>query len=176
MDSARLQAIVADPAALEAEMRAIQKQYHVTGRTCGECTACCTVMAITELSKDNYTPCPNCAGKSCMIYDARPTTCRGWSCEWWLGRLGLNEDQRPDKLGVIFTHDADSVLAFEITPGSAMSPPALQVMDQVKRKYPLKFNPAGGTDRFPMGRGDARGEILAGTRSKGAGPDATPSP
>ena len=164
MDQSRLQSIVADPSALEAEMHKIQRHYHVAGRTCGDCTACCTVMAITELGKDNYTPCPHCTGKACAIYETRPTTCRGWSCEWWLGRLGLNDDQRPDKLGVIFTHDADSVLAFEITPGSAMNPVALHVMDQVKNKYPLKFNPAGGTDRFQLGPGDARSEILGGAR------------
>jgi hypothetical protein len=151
---------IADPAAYEAQMREIQRTHNVAGRTCGECTACCMVMAIVELGKDNYTPCPNCTGTSCAIYQTRPTTCRGWSCEWWLGRLGLSDDQRPDKLGVIFTHDADSVLAFEITSGSATNPAALEAMDHVKSKYPLKFNPAGGTDRFLLGPGDARCEIL----------------
>lgn len=87
-------------------------------RTCGQCTACCTVLGIRELQKPAFQCCPNLAGAGggCGIYGARPNSCRFYRCEWLdadrdrtgLGRkspaklagLGARRD-RPDRLGVI---------------------------------------------------------------------------
>lgn len=88
-------------------------------RTCGQCTACCTVLGIRELEKPAFQCCPNLAGagKGCGIYGGRPTSCRVYRCEWLDGARARAPGQRkspaaiagltarrdrPDRLGVIF--------------------------------------------------------------------------
>ena len=75
----------------------------VFGRSCGECTACCTELTIAEpeLKKHAGVTCEHCTtGKGCAIYDERPSVCRTWHCLW---RLNPNMDDswRPDKKGLI---------------------------------------------------------------------------
>jgi hypothetical protein len=143
----------------EDQMRAIQRRHHVAGRECGECTACCIVLAVGELEKPSYTPCTHCTTAGCGIYTSRPFTCRGWSCEWWLGRLGLSEVERPDKLGLMFTFDDDSIIVYETWPGAALTEGGLGAVRQVKSAYAVKFNPAGCKEYFALGDGDVRDEI-----------------
>jgi len=77
-------------------------------RTCGECKACCTVMAVVEIDKAADTTCkhvcnePNAAG-GCGIYETRPEPCKDFVCMW------LHDDgkifrhmERPDKVGIMF--------------------------------------------------------------------------
>jgi len=54
------------------------------GRTCGSCSLCCKLIAITELDKPESRWCEHCApGKGgCLIYDRRPSSCRGFHCGW----------------------------------------------------------------------------------------------
>jgi len=64
-------------------------------RSCGECAACCEVMAIIELAKPVHQECPHQlklpvirpvgAPKlmgSCGIYSKRPAECRTFACLW----------------------------------------------------------------------------------------------
>lgn len=72
-------------------------------RSCGSCTACCTLPQINEFSKPMFTPCsllkqPD-EGGSCSIWDDRPIFCREYNCLW---RRGLGkEEHRPDRLGAM---------------------------------------------------------------------------
>ncbi|HTU25689.1 MAG TPA: hypothetical protein VMF30_09845 [Pirellulales bacterium] len=88
-------------------------------RICGACTACCTVLGVEELDKENYRPCPHNCGH-CAIYDSRPATCRTWSCQWLLGHIDGDERLRPEQLGLMFNREVLSgqkiLVAYEVWP------------------------------------------------------------
>lgn len=72
----------------------------VPGRRCGDCTACCTVMAIDkpDIQKQAGVTCRHCQG-GCTIYETRPTLCRDYHCAWRLLPI-LDDSWRPDRSGV----------------------------------------------------------------------------
>jgi hypothetical protein len=92
------------------------------GRECGPCTACCTILGVTELRKPVNVKCEHVCERGCSIYETRPPTCRNWSCDWKNGLLP-GEELRPDKLGVIFDlrlEGCDPILCmWEVVPGAA---------------------------------------------------------
>ena len=70
----------------------------VPGRACGDCTICCTAMAIDrpDIQKDAGVTCRHCTGKGCAIYDTRPALCRDYHCGW--RQLSILDDSwRPDR-------------------------------------------------------------------------------
>ncbi len=73
----------------------------MTQRACGTCTACCHGLAIDELDKPGFQTCAHVCDAGCAIYEQRPDCCRDFQCLWLQGHLG--EDDRPDRIGVIFT-------------------------------------------------------------------------
>ncbi len=117
-----------------------QARNGVANRVCGECTACCTIMAIAELKKANYRPCPHNCG-SCAIYESRPRTCRAWSCSWWLGRIEGDEQRRPDKLGLLFTHEKLAgkriTVAFEVWPGAGRETNNANLLREMSERMPV---------------------------------------
>lgn len=116
-------------------------------RPCGECTACCTVMAVTELKKPRGQACPHICAAGCAIYSERPDSCRRFDCLWRLGFA--RDDDRPDRLGVIFDitpPDRDSglqaVMAFEARPGAfAEHKVRYQLERHAKRHLVLLMHP-----------------------------------
>jgi len=72
----------------------------VPGRGCGDCTVCCTVMAIDkpDIQKAAGVTCRFCRG-GCAIYDARPALCRDYQCGWRQLPI-LDDSWRPDRSGV----------------------------------------------------------------------------
>lgn len=71
-----------------------------TGRTCGECSACCTTHQVSEVNKPVGVTCLHCAdGGGCKIYSTRPEPRRVYQCLWLRG--ALLEDHRPDKSGIV---------------------------------------------------------------------------
>ena len=72
----------------------------VAGRSCGDCTVCCTAMAIDkpEIQKEAGVTCRHCVG-SCSIYETRPPLCRDYHCGWRQLSI-LDESWRPDRSGV----------------------------------------------------------------------------
>ena len=77
---------------------------------CGECTACCTLMEVTEIRKPRCKACGYLDGKGCGIYESRPQSCREFECIWlqsqkrdepWPKRM------RPDKCGIMFVPTTD---------------------------------------------------------------------
>lgn len=75
-------------------------------RSCGPCTACCTVIGVREglgAPKPPGVPCTHLAAcGGCSIYKSRPEECRTYACLWLQG-MGSIED-RPDLLGVVYDH------------------------------------------------------------------------
>jgi hypothetical protein len=103
-------------------MRSVQLPLHKSSlappreeNDCGECTACCDVVAIEELGKPHYARCPHLTTK-CEIYEERPASCRNYRCAWHMGFLGDRPDWRPDKLGLIFNFNSEGAvgLKFEV--------------------------------------------------------------
>ena len=70
-------------------------------RRCGECSLCCTVLRVDELSKLGGTSCvhQDVDVPGCAIHAARPEICRGYRCLWLRG--GLESDDRPDRLRAV---------------------------------------------------------------------------
>lgn len=73
-----------------------------TGRNCGECALCCTVLRVDELDKPARVPCEKlreAPRSGCSVYDTRPRICRSYKCAWLLGSFG--DEDRPDHLGAV---------------------------------------------------------------------------
>ena len=83
------------------------------GKSCGECTMCCSALEIDEFKKPAGPACMHCAsGGGCAIYSTRPRLCRDFECEWLTSRT-LPPHFRPDRIGTILmeAHDADEYRA-----------------------------------------------------------------
>lgn len=70
---------------------------------CGDCTACCHALPIYEIdfAKPEGELCIFC-DNGCTVYDARPESCRNFSCDYALRDGSIMDVVRPDKTGVIF--------------------------------------------------------------------------
>jgi hypothetical protein len=71
-------------------------------KSCGGCTACCTIMSVDALNKETYTPCQHICQQGCAIYTDKPMECGVWECAWKSGWIDGDERRRPDQLGVMF--------------------------------------------------------------------------
>lgn len=73
----------------------------VPERSCGACTACCTVMAIDkpDIQKQAGVRCRHCTGVACAIYETRPALCQDYHCAWRQLPI-LDDTWRPDRSGV----------------------------------------------------------------------------
>jgi hypothetical protein len=79
------------------------------GKTCGDCTLCCKVMAIEELAKPVASWCPHCKpGRGCLIYRDRPGECRSFSCLWLVNEL-LDQHWKPSKSRFVLTTSEDGI-------------------------------------------------------------------
>ena len=95
--------------------------------SCGDCTACCTVLPITELNKPGCVTCEQLDEKrpGCSIYASRPKVCKEFECFWLIdqkdSRSVLPAEFRPDLLGVLImstqrTAFGHTILAVETLP------------------------------------------------------------
>ena len=109
----------------------------VANRKCGECGACCDVLAVPGL-KEARTRCQHmksCGTNRCRIHarPEKPSACSGYSCMWLDGHFQPGD--RPDQLGVFFdAHEQDGyfiVSAREIRPGASLSGRPAQLIDQM---------------------------------------------
>ncbi len=87
----------------------------VPGRGCGDCTVCCTAMAIDkpEIQKDAGVACRHCTQTGCAIYDTRPQLCRDYHCGWRQLPM-LDDSWRPDRSGVFVElepHDGKTAIS-----------------------------------------------------------------
>mgnify|MGYP006270571377 FL=1 len=112
------------------------------GRSCGGCTACCTVMAVEELAKPGFTPCghlrePDGSGRQggCGRYGSRPASCRSFECLWLRGLVLTSEEHRPDRVGLVLapTEDRRTLVAREVWPGASASPAARLLLTELRR-------------------------------------------
>lgn len=97
-------------------------------RQCGECTACCTIMEVSELAKPMWANCTHQCKEGCAVYEDRPESCREWFCLWRSDGNGIivKEHERPDKIGIIanmYQPDGSDLLVVvrEARPGGSKS-------------------------------------------------------
>ena len=126
-------------------------------RPCGACQACCAVVGVVELAKDQWQHCPNQCDQGCAIYEDRPATCSGYYCLWALGWIDGDERRRPDRLGVIFdwrsygeiltgeTGAADTpvIQVQEVWPGALGEPNVQWLTQRLAERYVLALRPYG---------------------------------
>jgi hypothetical protein len=78
-------------------------------KICGDCTLCCKVMAIEELTKPASAWCPHCKpDRGCQIYPDRPAECRTFSCLWLVNDL-LDQRWKPSKSRFVLTTSEDGI-------------------------------------------------------------------
>ncbi len=78
---------------------------------CGECTVCCGVFSIPQLSKPKNKMCGHCAD-GCSIYEDRPDPCRDFACAWLVGNW--RKELRPDLSGIMIQNTPDGYEALQI--------------------------------------------------------------
>lgn len=122
------------------EIAAIEKR--VSGRACGECTACCRIKGVPELGKPTQRACTHLCAAGCAMYAARPTSCREYACLWRQGLVEGDERRRPDKLGVMIDFEPFAripgtlrLVVWEVTPGAMHSDKVRYVVDKLLRTY-----------------------------------------
>ncbi|WP_019833746.1 hypothetical protein [Sphingomonas sp. PR090111-T3T-6A] len=78
----------------------------VSGRECGDCTACCEALKIEtpDFRKPAGTACPHLSAHGCAIHAARPDVCRTWFCGWRRIKT-LPNGARPDLSGLMVSLD-----------------------------------------------------------------------
>lgn len=109
-----------------------------SGRSCGECSLCCTVLRVDHLRKLGGVPCAYLRrnGPGCSIHPTRPPICRAYRCFWLAG--GLEEDDRPDRLGAVLDlvqAGAQPMLAIrEARPGAFEGSPRLREIAEAARE------------------------------------------
>jgi len=82
----------------------------IPGKACGECSFCCKVLEITELTKSAGKLCEHCLSSGsggCGIYASRPQVCHDYEC-LWKGDRHMSPRLRPDRTGTILMEDPDS--------------------------------------------------------------------
>jgi hypothetical protein len=79
-------------------------------RSCGDCTACCRILAVESLGKPYGCDCRHQTATGCGIYRRRPDDCRRFSCLWLAG-MGSHHD-RPDRSGLLWQAISDKGLAY----------------------------------------------------------------
>lgn len=70
-------------------------------RKCGDCTLCCILFPVPEVSEEINKACQFCTTK-CTIYDKRPQACKDFNCAWLLDEELFPEKLQPHKCNVIF--------------------------------------------------------------------------
>jgi hypothetical protein len=115
-------------------------------RECGDCTACCTLMAVTELRKPSRRACDHVGREGCAIHPERPASCREFHCLWLRGAVAGDEALRPDALGVMFDYfvtrgtGETHVLAFELWPGALDEPAARGIIAELGRAHEVRLS------------------------------------
>lgn len=89
-----------------------EESHLVSGRECGECTACCVVLLIDDedFKKPADQVCSNLMAEGgCKIYTSRPSVCQDWYCAWRF-MAQLDEGWRPDRAGILLRSDENGII------------------------------------------------------------------
>ena len=80
----------------------------VPGRSCANCTVCCTALGIPELEKPKGVDCRFCdTGRGCTIYARRPEPCVDFYCSYLLSPA-LGDEWKPTTSHMVLGYMAEA--------------------------------------------------------------------
>ena len=119
------------------------------GRQCGDCSLCCKVLRIPELSKPTNQWCDHCRpGQGCAIYETRPKVCREFECQW-LTDLAIGEEWRPTRSKMVLRmlklldHDGKLLLDVNVDcgfPGAWLDSPYYEQLKKFCAGFAVQVN------------------------------------
>src|SRR5437016_626965 len=127
------------------------KALPLRDRSCGPCTACCRLLPVFELRKRHHESCLYLCVNGCGIYTHRPPRCASYQCEWLAGRFGGDEQQRPDRIGVMLSRSrrwADILWVWELWDGAAQSEQVRALLEELYSDRDIHVCKANGTDAY----------------------------
>lgn len=80
--------------------------------SCGDCQACCEVLAVEGL-KERSTKCKNQCATGCSIYKTRPKGCSHFKCAWLTS--GWKQEYRPDISGIMVATYEDKIMVHRLS-------------------------------------------------------------
>lgn len=112
-------------------------------RTCGPCSACCTVLGIAALEKPMGVACQHQGPDGCAVYEDRPAECRKFVCGWLAGYC--RDGDRPDVVGLLLSGSSDGApfaefkptLVHEVREGAFMEPANRAFIERLSREGPV---------------------------------------
>lgn len=129
---------------------------HRRVRSCGECDACCTRLAVPGVTEEGCHCEHRADGGGCAIYADRPMVCRAYACVWIVAGLAglpeLREDERPDRVGLVVTAPQKVkgcwlIRAVETRPGALEETGALRLRARMRRDgwavVPVRYEQRG---------------------------------
>jgi hypothetical protein len=126
-------------------VRSELKSPQEPGRSCGDCTLCCTVLRVDELRKLGGVSCAALGARGCTIYERRPHICRAYRCLWLQGNL--DAEDRPDRLGAVLdlVHEGGGALLAirEAVPGATdVNPRLAAIAARYREAMPVRVTRA----------------------------------
>jgi len=104
-------------------------------RPCGDCKACCTVIGVVELGKNNFQKCQHVCSSGCKIYEKKPTSCSDYFCWYTTGLV----KQRPDRIGLIVDYQMvpppDAIRVWEVREGASKTRKGKRLISMLRKKY-----------------------------------------
>ena len=109
----------------------------VPGRSCGTCSLCCKVFAVSDFNKPRSVWCQHCAPDGgCAIHATRPSLCREFFCNWLLLE-NLGPEWKPERCHLVLQsivypgdHQCLAIHVDPDFPDSWRSPPFHQQIKQ----------------------------------------------
>jgi hypothetical protein len=94
----------------------------VPGRSCGTCSLCCKVYAVTELKKPSGRWCVHSVtGGGCNNHENRPEVCRQFFCSWRLDP-NLGPEWKPEVCRFVLSADSKyQALTASVDPGMPLA-------------------------------------------------------
>ena len=90
----------------------------VLDRSCGDCSLCCKVMAVSEIDKPKGVWCGHFVrGTGCGVYSNRPEACRTFICQWLVnGQMG--PEWKPNTCKMVVVGEGAKKLVVHVDAGS----------------------------------------------------------
>lgn len=85
-------------------------------RQCGDCSLCCTVMAVSEIAKPGNCRCDKLTTLGrCSVYNTKPQSCTEFKCLWLQGMMP--EDLKPSRSRVVGAVNGDgTIVVLHVSP------------------------------------------------------------
>jgi len=86
-------------------------------RRCGDCSLCCTVMAVGEINKPENVKCSKLTvmGKCSVHYNGKPESCTTYQCLWLAG--AMPEELKPSRSRIVAdTGSSGNIVVMHVSP------------------------------------------------------------